>query len=67
MSSDPNSTIELLTIVEVAEVLKISATGVRRLQQARQLPFIKVGGSVRFLKRDIIVYLEKQRVESTAK
>jgi excisionase family DNA binding protein len=67
MSSDPNSTIELLTITEVAEVLKISATGVRRLQQARQLPFIKVGGSVRFSKRDIIVYLEKQRVESTAK
>jgi excisionase family DNA binding protein len=67
MSSGPNSTIELLTITEVAEVLKISATGVRRLQQARQLPFIKVGGSVRFFKRDIIVYLEKQRVESTAK
>jgi excisionase family DNA binding protein len=67
MSSDPNSTIELLTITEVAEVLKISATGVRRLQQARQLPFIKVGGSVRFFKRDIIVYLEKQRVGSMAK
>ena len=67
MSSGSNSTIELLTIPEVAEVLKISATGVRRLQQARQFPFIKVGGSVRFFKRDIIVYLEKQRVESTAK
>jgi len=67
MSSGPNSTIELLTITEVAELLKISATGVRRLQQARRLPFIKVGGSIRFFKRDIIVYLEKQRVESTAK
>ena len=67
MSSGPNSTIELLTITEVAELLKISAMGVRRLQQARRLPFIKVGGSIRFFKRDIIVYLEKQRVESTAK
>jgi excisionase family DNA binding protein len=64
MPTDTNSTVELLTIAELAELLKISVTGVRRLQQARQLPFIKVGGSVRFSRNDIIAYLKRQRVES---
>ena len=64
MPTDSNSTIELLTIAEVAELLKISATSVRRLQQGRNVPFIKVGGSVRFSKADIVSYLEKNRVEA---
>jgi excisionase family DNA binding protein len=62
MSIDPGSSVELLTILEVAKLLRISASGVRRLQQARQLPFIKVGGSVRFSRRDIVSYLEMRRV-----
>jgi excisionase family DNA binding protein len=53
----------LLTLSEVAEFLKISVTGVRRLQQQRHIPFLKVGGSVRFLKEDLIFYLRKQRME----
>jgi excisionase family DNA binding protein len=57
-------TIELLTVADVAELLKISVSGVRRLQQARHLPFVKIGGSVRFSKNDILSYLEKQRVDS---
>jgi excisionase family DNA binding protein len=64
MSIDPNSNVELLTVAEVAEQLRISVSGVRRLQQARQLPFIKVGGSIRFFKSDIFAYLKKQRVGS---
>ena len=64
MSIEPTPPIELLTIPEVAEILKISVSGVRRLQQARRIPFIKVGGSVRFCKRDILAYLEQQRVDS---
>jgi excisionase family DNA binding protein len=64
MSANSCPSIELLTIAEVAELLKVSVSGVRRLQQARRLPFIKVGGSVRFSKSDIVSYLEKRRVES---
>ena len=56
--------IELLTIKEVAELLRVSPQSVRRLQQGRHLPFIKVGGSVRFDKSDIINFLKKQRVEA---
>lgn len=60
------SEIELLTIPEVARLLKISVAGVRRLQQGRRLPFLKIGGSVRFSKNDIVTYLEKQRIEPIA-
>lgn len=59
--------IELLTIREVAEFLKISVTGVRRLQQGRAIPFIKVGGSIRFAKSDISSYLVAQRVGPVGK
>jgi len=64
MSADSGSPIELLTIAEVAEILKISATGVRRLQQGRHISFLKVGGSIRFTEEDVLSYLEKRRVES---
>jgi len=54
----------LLTISEVADLLRISIAGVRRLQQKRLIPFIKVGGSIRFATNDVWVYLKKQKVES---
>ncbi len=62
--SNSNPTIELLTASEVAEFLKISKAGVRRLQYGRHVPFYKVGGSVRFDKSDLMSYLEKTRVEA---
>lgn len=54
---------ELLTVTEVAKLLKISVLTVRRLQQRRLIHFVKVGGSVRFVKSDIVSYLEKNRIE----
>lgn len=53
----------LMTVAEAATFLTISKSGLRRLQQARQLPFIKVGGSVRFAHRDLLAYLAARRVE----
>jgi excisionase family DNA binding protein len=63
MSADFDLAIELLTIAEVAGVLKISVPSVRRLQQRRLIPFFKVGGSVRFAKSDVTSYLETRRIE----
>ena len=54
----------LLNTREVAALLKISVAGVRRLQQGRHIPFLKVGGSVRFAKEDILAYLARHRVEA---
>jgi excisionase family DNA binding protein len=64
MSVDFTPTLELLTLYEVAKLFKISVSGVRRLQQQRRIPFIKIGGSVRFAKSDIVSYVERGRVES---
>lgn len=61
------SDVELLNIAEVAKLLRISASSVRRLQQRRRVPFLKVGGSVRFAKHDIISYLVRQRTETVDK
>jgi excisionase family DNA binding protein len=64
MSIEAAPTTELLTVPEVAALLKISILSVRRLQQRRQIPFVKVGGSVRFNRTDVAAYLDKQRVPS---
>jgi excisionase family DNA binding protein len=62
MPIDPTPEGEFLTTAEVAKLLKISVSSVRRLQSARVIPFVKVGGSVRFTKRDIASYLTRNRV-----
>ena len=59
-SEEVDTSIELLTIKEVAQLLKVSPVSVRRLQYGRHVPFIKVGGSVRFNRRDIVEYLKKE-------
>jgi excisionase family DNA binding protein len=60
--SESTSAIELLTVAEAAEFLTISNSGVRRLQQSRRIPFFKVGGSIRFARRDLVSYLARQRI-----
>ena len=67
MLVDSNPTLELLTLTEVADLFKISLSGVRRLQQQRCIPFIKIGGSIRFIKSDVVSYVEQVRVESIGK
>jgi excisionase family DNA binding protein len=64
MSIESVPALELLTIPEVARILKISSPSVRRLQQERKLPFFKVGGRIRFERGDIVAYLQKRRVHS---
>jgi excisionase family DNA binding protein len=64
MSIETSADLELLTIPEVATLMRISAPTVRRLQQQRKIPFFKVGGRVRFMRSDVVAYLEKRRVGS---
>lgn len=63
MLTDLYSETELLTIAEVARILKISVRSVRRLQYQRKIVFIKVGGAVRFTRADVASYLKERRVE----
>lgn len=65
LDNQPNvstSAVELLTVDEAAEFLTISASGMRRLQNGRVIPFFKVGGSLRFAKSDLMTYLARRRV-----
>ena len=62
METNVDEQIELLTVKEVAVLLRLSVPGVRELQARRHLPFITVGGALRFEKRDIIEYLKRRKV-----
>ena len=55
---------DLLNVAEAAGWLNISIAGMRSLQQRRLIAFIKLGGRVRFAKRDLASYVERCRVES---
>jgi len=62
MELDVEEQIELLTVKEVAKLLQLSVSSVRDLQARRQISFIKVGGALRFEKRDILEYLKRRKV-----
>ena len=56
--------VELLLLKEVAECLRVSPTTIYRLTEKRVLPFIRIGGQLRFQKSDVLAYLAGQRVAS---
>lgn len=60
--TDSNQSIDLLTVAEVAEVLKVSSATIRRLQQGRRIPFYRIGGGVRFARNDLVTYLQQNLV-----
>jgi excisionase family DNA binding protein len=64
MSIDCDPSIDLLTIREAANLLRLSVSGLRRLQRQRRIPFIKLGGSIRFDRRDLANFLNKNRVQT---
>ncbi len=63
---------EILTIDEVAEWLKLKRTSVYELTRERSqkkqphpIPFIKVAGKVRFVRRDVEEWVEKLAAQSS--
>jgi excisionase family DNA binding protein len=67
LDNGSTDTSALLTIVEAADLLRISVASVRRLQGGRSIPFLKVGGSVRFARSDIASFLDGCRVDRIAR
>lgn len=66
MKIDSNSK-NLITPEKLSEILSISKVSVYRLVEKREIPFFKVGGSIRFLLADIEKYLANSRIESIKK
>jgi excisionase family DNA binding protein len=53
----------IMTIVEVAEYLKVTERTIYRLAGAKQIPAFKVGGSWRFFKADLYEWIKKQSTQ----
>ncbi len=51
----------LLTVPELASLLQISRAGLYRLVEGRRIPFIRLGGLVRFVKADVERFLVEGR------
>jgi len=56
--------IQFLTPDELAQFLKISKPTIYRLVDNRKIPFYRINGSLRFDKKDILDYLQKNRIET---
>ncbi len=54
---------DLLTVAEVADMLRVSTMTVYRLIRTGELPAVRVGRSYRVKRADLDAYLEAQVVE----
>lgn len=53
---------ELLTVPEVASLLRLTHKGVYSLVEKRRIPFIKVSNRLRFARDDVLRWLAENRV-----
>lgn len=58
-----NPTKTFFTVEELAKFLSISRASLYRLINKRQFSFYKIGGNIRFRKKDVDEYLEKIRIK----
>jgi excisionase family DNA binding protein len=63
MKTVSNTLPNMLTPDDLAAYLRISKTGVYRMVEKRQIPFYRIGGSLRFAQSDILAYLGGKRIE----
>lgn len=52
---------ELMKAKEVAEMLKLTTQQIYQLKAEHKIPFIEIGGAVRFDKEDIINWLNENK------
>lgn len=63
---DLSSDQALLTLADVAKLLRVSKTSIYRLVERREIPFCRVGRNLRFSRLDIEAFIRSRRVESPA-
>ncbi len=60
MDHDNNSNLKLITAEEFANMLAISQRTLRRLvSEGKVLPAIRIGKSVRWIRRDVLAWVEQ--------
>ena len=57
---DKNS--EILTIEELADLLKVSTRTIRRIVKRRELPYIRIGRQLRFRRESIDAWLDSSTI-----
>jgi excisionase family DNA binding protein len=55
---------DILTITEVAEYLKVAERTIYRLAAAKKIPAFKVGGTWRFSRAEIDLWIKRQMSEA---
>lgn len=58
---------DLLTVPEVAALLRLTVKGVYGLVEGRRIPHFKVGNRVRFDREDVVRWLSENRVPAMEK
>lgn len=57
--------LKLLSIKDLGKIFNISQTTTYRIVEGRKIPFYKINGLLRFSEKDILKYLEENRVDQT--
>lgn len=55
---------ELLTVKEVAELLKLKPGKIYELKAEHKIPYVKIGGALRFRRSDIESWIQELTPES---
>ena len=55
----PGSRVKIMTILEVAEFLRLSETTVRRMCERKELPAVKFGSQWRILEEDVLAMFDQ--------
>lgn len=55
--------LKLLSIKDLSKIFNISQTTAYRIVERRKIPFYKINGLLRFSEKDILKYLEENRVD----
>jgi excisionase family DNA binding protein len=55
---------DILTIQDVSEYLKVTERTIYRLAAAKKIPAFKVGGSWRFSRADIDIWIKQQSMDA---
>jgi excisionase family DNA binding protein len=53
---------ELLTVPEVAALLRLTSKGVYAMVENRRIPFVRVSNRLRFLWSDVLAFVKENRV-----
>lgn len=63
--TNPQPLKEIMTIDDVCKFLNFKKSRVRYLVFTKNIPFYKIGASIRFNKCDVSNWLEKKKVDTT--